>query len=336
VRCCCFAKHDILTPSSSFAHRVVKYCSRGSRVVFPGASPHCLNSQGNTLDFLDITVTKRGDGRLSLRLPRGEVSDYQSEYDPDDYRASEVVAYPRRFIERQNYWAAVRNRPELIVSYVEQPGSDKTTSEATSSDCRVPTRNVKSIAQGFHKSSAENPRAGDDLLMRFGRAEVAEEYILAQLRGDSARCKQIEDDTIARVTTMLEDQEVRLQGDPRWRTENPGAQWTTSINPVKDNPRDYYGSAYRPFRVMVNDSVYVLLRLLARENPHFGRLPREILGIVAHHLMDSLYEDIFENGWDSSEIEHSGKQTQLFFVLCSGCGETHLQVVNQSADGGEF
>ena len=49
-----------------------------------------------------------------------------------------------------------------------------------------------------------------------------------------------------------------------WIKENPGRQWTSSINPIMEDPREWYGSFYQSFRIGCED-VETTLRLIRRE-----------------------------------------------------------------------
>ena len=46
-----------------------------------------------------------------------------------------------------------------------------------------------------------------------------------------------------------------------WITENPGRQWTSSINPVIEDPKQFYRLHYQSFKIGVPEYIYVLLCL---------------------------------------------------------------------------
>jgi hypothetical protein len=62
----------------------------------------------------------------------------------------------------------------------------------------------------------------------------------------------------------------------KWIIRNPGRQWTSSINPIVADPRDWYGEHYRSYRVG-NHNTEICLRLFRlRHGNGFSRMPRDL------------------------------------------------------------
>ncbi len=77
----------------------------------------------------------------------------------------------------------------------------------------------------------------------------------------------------------------------KWRTQNPGTQWTSSINPVMTNPRDWYGRFYESFWIGIPEHIETYIRLahLKRINV-LGTLPKDILRLILRCVAE-MYAD---------------------------------------------
>lgn len=73
----------------------------------------------------------------------------------------------------------------------------------------------------------------------------------------------------------------------RWILTNPGRQWTSSINPIVGNPREWYGSLYRNFRIG-NEATETTLRLI-RSKPDnvlsIGIMPRDVFNLLLRYII---------------------------------------------------
>ncbi len=71
----------------------------------------------------------------------------------------------------------------------------------------------------------------------------------------------------------------------KWIIRNPGRQWTSSINPIVENPRDWYGKYYRSCRIG-NLQIETTLRLFRfRQGNYFHAMPRDIFGYLMGFIM---------------------------------------------------
>ena len=72
----------------------------------------------------------------------------------------------------------------------------------------------------------------------------------------------------------------------RWITENPGRQWTSSINPIFKNPRDWYGKYYVPVLVGIQPEIETLLRLMKLERTEsvWSTLPKDLFDLLLSYI----------------------------------------------------
>jgi len=76
------------------------------------------------------------------------------------------------------------------------------------------------------------------------------------------------------ILERLEEARKKLTG-VTWRLNNPGTQWTSSINPIIAHPRDWYGERYVSFRLGC-EPVETCLRLMRLRDGIWKILPRDI------------------------------------------------------------
>ena len=75
----------------------------------------------------------------------------------------------------------------------------------------------------------------------------------------------------------------------KWITENPGRQWTSSINPIFKDPRDWYGKHYIPVLVGIPPEIETTMRLmkLERTNSFLSKLPNDIFNMLLFYILRS-------------------------------------------------
>lgn len=79
----------------------------------------------------------------------------------------------------------------------------------------------------------------------------------------------------------------------KWITENPGRQWTSSINPIFSDPRDWYGEHYIPVLVGIPPEIETCLRL-ARIRSIWAILNDDVFNQILFHI----YENYANKAWD--------------------------------------
>ncbi len=81
----------------------------------------------------------------------------------------------------------------------------------------------------------------------------------------------------------------------KWMTQNPGRQWTSSINPIISDPREWYGKHYIPVLTGIPQEIETCLRLirLERTGSLWTLLPDDIFNLLLQYIMKT-YAD---NAW---------------------------------------
>lgn len=79
----------------------------------------------------------------------------------------------------------------------------------------------------------------------------------------------------------------------QWITVNPGRQWTSSINPIIEDPREWYGKHYIPVNVGVPEEIESSLRLfrLERVDSYWKVLPKELFDYILFLLCKQYADD---------------------------------------------
>lgn len=86
----------------------------------------------------------------------------------------------------------------------------------------------------------------------------------------------------------------------KWRTKNPGTQWTSSINPIMENPRMFYGQYYKRFVIGIPEDICWTLLLIRKEKgSSLYSLPSDLFNHVMNELCfmwknNSLVKDILD------------------------------------------
>jgi hypothetical protein len=86
----------------------------------------------------------------------------------------------------------------------------------------------------------------------------------------------------------------------KWITQNPGRQWTSSINPIIEDPREWYGKYYLPVLTGIPEEIETTLRLMRLEKTKsiWVNINDDIFSIICLHLL-KLYAD---DAWN--HIDH--------------------------------
>lgn len=82
----------------------------------------------------------------------------------------------------------------------------------------------------------------------------------------------------------------------KWITTNPGRQWTSSLNPVYEDPREWYGKHYIPVLTGIPESIETCLRLarLQRTEAGFSMLPKEVFDIILLYIHKRYADDAWK------------------------------------------
>jgi hypothetical protein len=82
----------------------------------------------------------------------------------------------------------------------------------------------------------------------------------------------------------------------KWITENPGRQWTSSINPIFKDPRDWYGKYYTPVFVGIPPEIETCLRLMKLEKTEsvWSILPEDMFNLLLSYILKSYSDEAWE------------------------------------------
>jgi hypothetical protein len=78
----------------------------------------------------------------------------------------------------------------------------------------------------------------------------------------------------------------RLKGI-KWITQNPGRQWTSSINPIIADPREWYGKHYIPVITGIPSEIETIMRLMRLERAEsvWTTINNDIFNLICIHLL---------------------------------------------------
>jgi hypothetical protein len=89
-----------------------------------------------------------------------------------------------------------------------------------------------------------------------------------------------------RMKANLAKAKDRLTG-MQWIDQEPGRQWTSSINPVVKKPEDFYGEYYVPFGLGIPCKIETTLRLMRkfRKGSFFAELPGDLFKLLLIYIL---------------------------------------------------
>jgi len=91
------------------------------------------------------------------------------------------------------------------------------------------------------------------------------------------------------INQYVEEEAIRMQNvltGISWIVTNPGRQWTSSCNPIFEDPRQFYGPNYVPFLVGIPPEVEFVLRLGKRDaKSAFYHIPRDVFNIILRFVV---------------------------------------------------
>ena len=73
----------------------------------------------------------------------------------------------------------------------------------------------------------------------------------------------------------------------KWITQNPGRQWTSSINPIIADPREWYGKHYIPVLSGIPEEIEITMRLMRLEKTEsvWTTVNDDIFNLICMHLL---------------------------------------------------
>ena len=103
-----------------------------------------------------------------------------------------------------------------------------------------------------------------------------------------------------------------------WITENPGRQWTASINPTFSKASEYFNPlVYKPFLIGIPTETETLLRLLTKHKiGPFAHLTRDTLTLIFYHIIFFLFFQFHSRKKYFLHFAISLAK-KIFFTLCN-------------------
>ena len=99
-------------------------------------------------------------------------------------------------------------------------------------------------------------------------------------------CNEISDTLLPRMAENIDKVETKLKG-VTWMVKNPQRQWTSSINPIMEDPRMFYGEHYTEFKIGIPEAVETMLRLIysrKTSTPGLSWLATDVFNLILELL----------------------------------------------------
>ena len=103
------------------------------------------------------------------------------------------------------------------------------------------------------------------------------------------------DIVVEKMMTNAEICKEKLTGI-KWITQNPGRQWTASINPIIADPREWYGKHYIPVITGIPSEIETLMRLmrLPKTESVWTMVDNDVFNLLLQYVMKSYADDAWE------------------------------------------
>ena len=275
---------DTSRRSLSYEHRLKKYGDRGVDVVFPG------------LDRDQVLNYEAANGKIPLKQltlkPQHHHSNGSRRYqwkgdDEPDYYDWDVAMFPGTYLGTRNWYYAITGR----IAKIEMHAS--CADFCSGQFFEWPMKDY--IARIDRSTLVESKK----LIAHYQEilGDQALPFIVAQMEGNEKKMEEIRNLTLEKAVAVRDELEDRYKAGPTWRVENPGAQWTSSFNPIFEHPTQFYGEEfYSPCRILVTDSVWYNISLLRSFSELWQMIPKDVLKMIAKQTVIAEYEDLFMSG----------------------------------------
>ncbi len=83
----------------------------------------------------------------------------------------------------------------------------------------------------------------------------------------------------------------------KWITRNPGRQWTSSINPIIADPREWYGKHYIPVITGIPPEIERLMRLmrLPKTGSVWTMINNDVFNVICLHLLHEYANEAWQH-----------------------------------------
>jgi len=100
------------------------------------------------------------------------------------------------------------------------------------------------------------------------------------------------------VDKMLTNAEICMKNliGVKWITQNPGRQWTSSINPIIADPREWYGKHYIPVNTGIPEDIETIMRLMRLERTQsvWVMINDDIFREICMHLLKKYADEAWK------------------------------------------
>jgi hypothetical protein len=312
---------DTSRRSASYEYRIQKYAGRGFKTVFPGLSPLYAAA-------ITESATPPLNGKLVFHRRKGLVC-FKPRHEPDpesiagDYDGWDVGFFPEVYLGVSNWRHAVKGEVDKICTW-DMEHTLRSSAALLNQNLRYFVDKASNLTQCYTTLSARYK----EYLGKHAKA-----YLLAELDDDTKAKEEVAEQVVKEVREIYKTADQQLTQGPRWRTENPGAQWTASFNPVMENPREFYSEElYRPCRIGVTDEVFLNIMRCKRFSPLWQAVPKDVLIIIARYTVEASYRDKLQIGKKNKKKKKNkpklrtcakcGTQQEKM-AICAGCRSVH-------------
>ena len=273
---------DVARRSPSFESRIEKYQGRyGLTIIVPGLARHSIlkHSPQTFAKWGDfrmpyLTLGGNGNGQAQFngirRAVRGK-SEMVSDY------GEIVVGDSERQAKANNRYAMI-GKVDLICTF----NFTKNSKAARLEEHSVPGGAYQKIEEFIKYVKSKDFR---DLKLIFGEDNAKMLLTCLQERHYDP-VKSFLRDLNAKIDTNI-GKARQVLSKIAWMTHNPGAQWTSSLNPISESPRLWYGPAWVPFGIMIPSGVETCVRLMRlRKGSVWNLVPRDVLNIILRDVAE--------------------------------------------------
>jgi hypothetical protein len=311
---------DTTRRSISFEKRIIKYARKmGFSVIFPGLSPDSLKEE--KLQSLHVRAAKVYKLMQSLGLYlRDYIEGYERKFESglpsiscngmkinehglydDRTMITGIKEVPKTLIDKYSDYEA----KEILSNNLAKGNATLLRANNLSRVCvqqEVPLNSIQEKVISIFADMIENPVIEYDVNFRARIKSLLERStvppfsesgytrrnlslfaeFLPQIRENISLVDPIVKFLSERMHENAKICKERLKGI-KWITKNPQRQWTSSINPIMEDSRIFYGEYYTPFWIGIPDGKESILRLI-----------RKCEGSVLFLLSKDLFELLLE------------------------------------------
>jgi hypothetical protein len=101
----------------------------------------------------------------------------------------------------------------------------------------------------------------------------------------------------------------------QWIDQDPGRQWTSSINPIIKKPEDFYGEYYVPFGLGIPCDIETTMRLARkfRKGSFFAELPTDLFKLILIYVLRAYTYNIPRkpNAWEPAVVQPTTQPSKV-------------------------